>query len=99
MGPGKIAGYAFTVIIPLVVGAMIPHIGLTLGLSIIAVSMAAGIADFVWLWHSGKRGKPSITLLEAQARADKAAQMRMKEERFLAAKAASPAPQEPPKPE
>jgi hypothetical protein len=49
MGPGKISGYAFTVVIPLVVSAMIPHLGLTFGLLLIAVSMFIGIADFVWL--------------------------------------------------
>jgi hypothetical protein len=40
---GKIAGFVFTVVVPLVVAAMIPHISVGAGIPIIAVSIVIGL--------------------------------------------------------
>jgi len=45
---GKVAGFIFTVVIPLVVAAMIPHIPLVVGWAIITASLAIGAADLLW---------------------------------------------------
>jgi hypothetical protein len=45
---GKIAGFVFTVVVPLVVAAMIPHISVGAGIPIIAVSIVIGLVDWAW---------------------------------------------------
>lgn len=45
---GKIGGFVFSVVIPLVVAAMIPHIPLEIGLPVIAISIIIGLADWAW---------------------------------------------------
>ncbi|MGO9700695.1 MAG: hypothetical protein ACLPX7_15685, partial [Xanthobacteraceae bacterium] len=57
---GKIAPYIFTVVIPVVVAAMLPHIGLEIGLPIILFSIVVGLADFAWVYSTKRHGKAKL---------------------------------------
>lgn len=57
---GKVAAYIFTVVIPVVVAAMLPHIGLEFGLPVILVSIVIGSVDFAWAYSTKRHGKAKV---------------------------------------
>lgn len=67
MGAGRIAGFIFTVVIPVVVAATIPHIGLSVGLPIILVSVVIGLCDFVWMYSKQRYGRVKVIPIIAMA--------------------------------
>ncbi|MGA2412582.1 MAG: hypothetical protein ABSG46_19635, partial [Candidatus Binataceae bacterium] len=67
MGPGRVAGYAFTVVIPLVVAAMLPHIGPEIGFPIILLSVVLGGADFAWMYSKSHHGSVKVGMIALMA--------------------------------
>lgn len=67
MVAGKIAGYVFTVIIPVVVAAMLPHIGPEIGFPIILVSVVIGLCDFAYVYAKSHHRKPNMLLIAGMA--------------------------------
>jgi len=64
---GKVAGFVFTVFLPVVVAAMLPHIGLEYGLPIILVSVVLGLSDFAWMYSKARHGEPKRMLILGMA--------------------------------
>ncbi len=64
---GKIAAYVFTVVIPVVVAAMLPHIGPEIGFPIILVSLIIGLSDFAWMYAKAHHRKPNMLLIGGTA--------------------------------
>jgi hypothetical protein len=60
---GKFAGYIFTVVVPVVVAAMIPHVGPEIGFPIILVSVVVGLCDFAWMYSKSRHGKVKVSLI------------------------------------
>ncbi len=64
---GKIAGYVFTVVIPGVVAAMLPHIGPEIGFPVILLSLVIGLSDFAWMYSKSHHRKTNMFLIGGMA--------------------------------